>query len=158
MNIKTIITTVGLIALTTVGASAADYFQGLPGVEKPKNYIGITGGFSAQDKGKGAVGAVIGRDVTENITIEGQYDYREGDSHLATGNVLLGVPVGNIKPYGLVGVGYKWTPNRDGVAYVAGAGIKFTVTDKIELDGRYRYVNGSGSADNRITAGINFKF
>lgn len=132
---------------------------GLPGVKN--SYVGITGGIADRKSTKGSVGAVLGHRLTENVTVEGQYEYRGGNDHLLTGNVLLGQKVSVVEPYVLGGVGYRWSDeSKDSGVYTVGAGIKTDLSETLEGDLRYRFVNSFNGShrDNRMTVGINYKF
>lgn len=170
MNIKTLIVAAALAFAGASAASAADAIQPgfviveeanatLPGVTN--SYVGVTGGVSNRQVDRGTVGVVLGHNLNDNVAVEGQYEYRADKDHLLTGNVLLGQKIGPVKPYVLGGVGYRWSDDRgDSTVYAVGGGLKADVTDTIEADARYRYVNSfdGEKRDNRFTVGLNYKF
>lgn len=139
-------------------ASAADYHEGLPGVTK--NYVGVTVGSDINSGGTTSVGVVVGRDLNSYVTVEGQYEYRKNDSHLATTNVLVGPQMGAIKPYVMAGAGYKWTDNNgDYPVGVLGAGAKFSMSEQVDLDARLRHIiSEDNGSEERVTLGVNFRF
>lgn len=134
-------------------------------------YAGVRGSYATELE-KGAVGANAGYEYG-NFRVEGDYDrlgLGKAGVNLATGNVIYGYKVGNLTPYVLGGAGLA---GRDGdfrfdvnhAVYNVGGGVRFAVTEKIELDARYRFVQavkkdaaGDRAYDNLFTAGVNYKF
>ena len=91
----------------------------------------------------------------------GGYDHIHGDNaaNQVTGNLILGTNVGDLQPYVLGGVGYRWA-DVDEAVWNLGAGAKVALTEKIDFDARYRYVQGfeTEHSDNVVTGGLVFKF
>jgi opacity protein-like surface antigen len=135
-------------------------------------YAGVRGSYATELE-KGAVGANAGYEYG-NLRFEGNYDRLGLGStgvNLATGNVIYGYKLGNLTPYVLGGAGvagkdgdFKLDVNH--AVYNVGGGVRFAVTEKIELDGRYRFVQairkdgvtGERAYDHLFTAGVNYKF
>ena len=148
-------------------AQAADVVeaQGLPGVYVPKSYVGVQAGTKFGKNRYAPVGVVVGRELNENVTVEGNYEYlaktkgRPSAENRLTGNVLVGKQMGVAKPYALVGAGYEWG-RQDRAVYAAGVGSKFALTQNVDFDLRYRYVDGfsKGKGDHVVTAGLNVNF
>lgn len=145
----------------------------------PQNYsfyLGVNGGYDWVNrsiaKNGGTAGAVVGFQYNPYLGVEGTYDHSFQTAKLApnvkvgtgfdtvAGNVLLSYPVGQFTPYALAGVGYRWTPVKSEAVYNVGGGVKYAITERIELDGRYRYIADftNTRSDNVLTAGINIKF
>lgn len=169
---KTIIAA-AFAVLSFAGVSHAADAVGLPGVVvedySPKNYVGAAVGQRVGSDRHTSVGVVVGRQLNENVAVEGQYErafVRHGDDRARdrlSGNVLLGKRYGAVSPYVLGGVGYEWRKGAsDRAVYAVGGGAKFHVTEKVDVDARYRYINAFDSAkrsdDHVVTLGVNVKF
>jgi len=173
MKIKTLLVAAAF-ALAGVSAAAAADPVALPGVEigvvDLPNYVGVNVGQRTGDDRHTSVGVVAGRQLTKNITVEGQYEHgfaRKGKDSMrdrVSGNVLVGQRIGAVTPYLLGGVGYEWRDGdqADRAVYAVGGGAKLHVTERVDLDGRYRYIDGFDSgkrgAEHVFTVGANFKF
>lgn len=153
--------------LAATSATAADMVevQTLPGVYVPKSYVGIHTGTNFGKNRSTPVGVVVGRELNKNVTVEGSYEYlaktkgNPSAEHRVSGNVLLGTQVGVAKPYVLGGVGYEWG-NQDRAVWAVGAGSKFALTQTVDADIRYRYIDGfsKGRGDHVVTVGLNVNF
>ncbi len=169
---KTILAAAFAVLAMTGAANAADAVN-LPGVViedySPKNYVGVSVGQRVGSDRHNNVGVVVGRQVTPNVAVEGQYERafnRRGDDRAQdrlSGNVLLGKRFGAVSPYVLGGVGYEWRKGgSDRAVYALGGGAKVHVTEKVDLDARYRYINAFDSNkrddDHVVTLGVNVKF
>lgn len=92
-------------------------------------------------------------------------------SNLISGNVLLENTYGRFTPYVLAGAGFrfyddsiKWN-DRVGV-YIVGAGLRYSLTQSIDLDGRYRFIapmerNNTllgRDAEHVTTLGVSYRF
>jgi opacity protein-like surface antigen len=159
--------------LAFAGVSHAADAVGLPGVVvedySPKTYVGISASQRVGSNRHNSVGVVVGRQVNPNLTVEGQYEHsfnRKGadvSRDRLSGNVLLGQRFGVVSPYVLGGVGYEWNRNdMNRAVYALGGGAKFHVTEQVDLDARYRYINAFDSSkrgeENVFTLGVNVKF
>lgn len=162
-------------ALISGSAMAADVVEanGLPGVMVPnydvkRNYAGVTLGQRLGDDSHTSIGAVVGRDLNDTVSVEGQYDraFNRKENDTTTdrlmGNVLVGKRMGVVKPYGLVGAGYEWRNGGDRSVFAVGAGAKVAVTDGVDLDARYRYIDSfdesKRDAEHVIGLGVNVRF
>lgn len=175
MNIKGLFVAAAIAlagSFAVSSASAADAV-GLPGVEigvaELPNYVGVTVGQRTGDDRHTSVGVSVGRQLNKNIAVEGQYEHgfnrKNGDTvrDRVSGNVLVGQRIGAVTPYVVGGLGYEWRDGADDRAvYAVGGGAKLHVTERVDLDGRYRYINsldsGKRGAENLFTVGVNFKF
>lgn len=87
----------------------------------------------------------------DTFEAELDYTYKNGGEHFLIANALAGYQFDNVRPYALVGAGYRWGDNSDAVWNV-GAGVKLSITENIDLDGRYRFVSDfSGNEKDQIT-------
>lgn len=162
-------------ALMIAGAAQAADAVDLPGVVVPdyapvaQNYVGVSVGQSTGDDRHNSVGFTAGRQLNENVAVEGQYERafnRKGSdttTDRVSGNVLVGKRFGSVTPYALGGVGYEWRDSaEDRAVYALGGGAKLHVSEKVDLDARYRYINSFDSdkrgEDNVFTLGVNVKF
>lgn len=140
-------------------------------------FLGINGGYDT-DTENGTVGAVAGYEFFPWVRAEIAYDHlfqaqkaivlnyagvkdsiRTG-ADVLTGNLVLQYPVGSFTPYVLGGVGYRWDDYKDQAVYALGGGLRYALTERVELDGRYRYIADFDGRrhDNVITAGVNIRF
>ena len=126
-------------------------------------------GTSVEDAQWGGT-ATVGYRVNRFLSVEGLADFGAGTGTLRGnqalfGVVTAGVPVGPVTPYVLAGVGYGFnglalTQNDPGSLWTAGVGVRYAITNRWELDGRWRRIesfNGDASAE-RFTVGVNFRF
>lgn len=127
------------------------------------------------------VGALVGYEWNTYFRTEATFDYttkaepttnEAGQAVFA--NAVIQYPIGwGITPYVLAGTGFGWNAWGKGVAganfaddaralYNVGGGVRYAVTNRWEIDGRYRYVNAwSGDKfDNNhvVSIGANYKF
>lgn len=125
------------------------------------------------------MGGVVGYEWNEYLRTEVTFDNtakaspttaKHGQALFA--NAILQYPVGwGLTPYVLGGTGFGWNAWGKGdsgitddakAIYNVGGGLRYAVTDRFELDGRYRYVNAySGTKfknNNVVTLGANYKF
>lgn len=163
-----------LVALgLSTGVSYAADAVGLPGVTvesfEPHNYVGVSAGQRTGNDRHNSVGFVAGRQLTPNVAVEGQYERafnRKGTDSVTdrvSGNVLVSKRLGAVSPYVLGGVGYEWrNQGEDRTVYALGGGAKVHVTEQVDFDARYRYINSFDDAkrgsENVFTLGLNVKF
>lgn len=114
--------------------------------------------------GDNRVGAVAGWQPYRYLRVEGAYEYGWNGGNARTSNSLVAnaigqYPVGNFTPYALVGTGYRWSFNDEGIWNV-GAGVRYAITKNIETDLRYRYVSNYTTTNhqNVVTLGLNYRF
>lgn len=134
-------------------------------------YAGVRGSYATEFE-KGAVGANVGYEYG-SLRFEGAYDrlgLGKAGVNMLTGNVIYGYKLGNLTPYVLGGAGFAsgqgFQFDVNHAVYNVGGGVRFAVTEKIELDGRYRFVQairkdgvtGERAYDHLLTAGVNYKF
>jgi opacity protein-like surface antigen len=114
--------------------------------------------------------ATVGYRLNRFLSVEGLADFGASTGTLRAnqavfGVVTAGVPVGPVTPYLLAGVGYgfnglSFTENDPRALWTAGAGVRYAMAPRWELDGRWRRIesfNGVASAD-RFTVGVNYRF
>jgi len=160
---------VGVAAAQTAPAST-------PASSPTRYYVGVNLGAGLETNGNyndllnnstPSVGAVGGRQITNNIAVEATYDYfleRNGQASGQTAfvNGVFGYPISGTRftPYVLGGVGYGWDSFGDRTLYNVGGGVRADVTKSLAFDVRYRYINNwAHEAEvNVVTAGVNFRF
>ncbi len=162
-------------AVMIAGAAQAADAVNLPGVVVPdyapvaQNYVGVSVGQSVGSDRHNSVGVTVGRQLNDNVAVEGQYERtfnRKGadvSRDRLSGNVLVGKRFGTVTPYALGGVGYEWRDGAENRAvYALGGGAKLHVSEQVDVDARYRYINSFDSSkrgeDNVFTLGVNVKF
>ena len=181
---KTILSALAILASTVV-ASATD----LPSkTQAPKTPVAAessdfyAGGNVGGNFDKARVysgGIVAGWNVLPFFAVEGSYDLSRPDTKVrgdynyqntVAANALpqYKLPGMDVKVYGLAGLGYRWNSAStvaDHSVYNVGGGVKYDFTKNIEIDGRYRRIDGlqskdrtSTSAEDRATIGVNYKF
>lgn len=162
---KVALAAVAALVLGITGAVA----QQLNGV-----YVGANLGTTMQDTNRGLIGANVGYQFHHNFAVEATYDYNQVTGSPNNGQTLMfnavaGYPNNSqFTPYVLVGTGVGWnaagstTSNSSMGMWNVGAGFKVSITDKLSLDNRYRYVGPYNAASGRdaqvITTGINYQF
>jgi opacity protein-like surface antigen len=168
---------IGAIITTITAASAADLPRRTAPVPPTTVFVqtnsgffgGVAGGWATGDEFVGSVST--GYRFNEFLRLEGNFTNRFGSNHgqMVTIDGSVGVPIGRVTPYVLVGAGYGFNglgkPNGDAAAlWSAGGGVRYALTTQWELDARYRYVrhvdshNGARLDSNVVTGGVNFKF
>lgn len=131
-------------------------------------YLGINGGATTKTE-NGTVGAVAGYEFNQYFRAEGTYDHYFGKSNPVGPNVVQDAialnavgqySFGAVTPYALAGVGYRWSDVKNEGIYNLGVGLRYALTERVELDGRYRFVSDfeNKRTDNVFTAGLNVKF
>jgi len=126
------------------------------------SYVGVFGGPNVSTGY--STGMTAGYKPFDNLGIEGRYTHR-GNLHTKdTDHVGVNfIPQARIKgtnitPYVLGGVAYNVTTHKN--TWNTGGGVKYGLTERVELDGRYTHTQNFNSrkGDNAFTAGVNFKF
>ena len=135
-------------------------------------YLGVNAG-TKMDRTDANAGVVLGSYVNKRVAVEADYDFAHPDaavagvrdySYTVTANVLPTMRLTDtFAVYGLVGAGYSWHDvETDRVVYAVGAGAKFALTQRLELDARYRYIDTKNSKvagnEDRLSLGLNVKF
>jgi opacity protein-like surface antigen len=133
------------------------------------------------DKTPAVFGALVGYEWNPYFRTEATFDYttkaapttsEAGQTVFA--NAVVQYPIGfGFTPYAFAGTGFGWNAWGKGVSganfvddakllYNVGGGVRYAVTERIDIDGRYRYINAySGTKfDNNhvVTLGANYKF
>ena len=78
-----------------------------------------------------------------------------------SGNLIGQLPTGTMAtPYALVGLGYQWQNGVNQGVWNVGGGVRMNVTKSLDLDLRYRYIQGMYNQTNNNFVGIGstFKF
>jgi len=155
------------VAPSAVSSSASQY------------YVGGNAGWDTQSSRAYSVGAVAGWNVLPFFAVEGTYDLGRSDqktrgdwnySNTFAVNAVpqYKVPGTDVTAYALGGVGYRWntvSTIADKSVYNWGGGVKYELTKSFDVDARYRRIDAiesknrnSTSAEDRVTAGVNYKF
>ena len=176
---KTIVAALAIFASTSV-ASATD----LPSKKAPaapapvftqaQYYVGGNVGGSIGNARAYSGGAVAGWNVLPFLAVEGTYDFTRPEAKIDGkwnyGNTFAAnivpqykIPGVDVTIYGLGGIGYRWnTQAADYSVYNVGVGAKYEVTKSIDVDTRYRFIDAiekaNRNSENRVTAGVNYKF
>lgn len=131
-------------------------------------YAGLRGGVVFTDNV--TIGAGVGYQFSRFIRAEANYDYLNNDknnvnglsSSVATGNLIGQYPLAQwgLTPYALAGVGYRWADIKNEPVWNVGAGVRYAVTQNVEVDARYRYISSFANErqGNAFTLGLNYKF
>jgi len=135
-------------------------------------YVGAAGAVQGTsiDNGQWGGSASVGYRLNRYLGVEALADFTS-ETETARGSQALfavgtaGFPVGPVTPYVLAGAGYGFNglagaDNNPQELWTAGVGVAYNISDRWQLDGRYRRVesfNGNATAD-RITLGLNFRF
>lgn len=137
----------------------------------------MAGAASAQEVGV-AYGSAEGRDTAVSArfspavigplgtNVEFTYDTLVGDNSFdadAVGvNLVKDINLTDrFAVYGVAGLGYAWTDARDTATYTYGAGAKFDLTDRLQLDARVREIESFRDNTDGLTVstiGFNLKF
>jgi opacity protein-like surface antigen len=137
-------------------------------------YVGGNAGWDSKSDRAYSGGAVAGWNVLPFFAVEGTYDLSRADNKVLGkwnyGNTFAvnavpqyKVPGTDVTVYALGGTGYKWnTKTADYVVYNLGGGVKYELTKSLDVDTRYRRIDAidskKGAPEDRITAGVNYKF
>jgi len=178
---KIIVTTIAFLASTIV-ASATDLPSKTtsPTAPLPTFTQYYVGGNIGGDVNKATVysgGAVAGWNALPFLAVEGTYDLARPQTKVHKkfnyeNTVALNVvpqykvPGTDFTAYAFGGLGYRWNTAStvaDHSVYNVGAGLKYEFAKNIELDGRYTRIDKkvsftSGTAEDRATVGVNYKF
>ena len=113
----------------------------------------------------------VGYSFSRNIAVEGTLAHAFDNGNRRGGqtafvNVVAGIPVGPITPYGVVGAGVGVNGAGDGDKgpeglWNVGAGVAYNVTRNWQVDARYRYIDAVGAtrdAEHVVSLGVNYKF
>lgn len=179
---KKTLATLALLA-STVAASATDIpskskapAAPLPILAQDSSfYAGVNvGGNLSKDTQVYSAGVVAGYKVMPFFAIEGTYDFSRpqdkiGGDYNYGNTVAVNVvpqyklPFAPVTAYVLGGVGYKWNSLTENYAiYNVGVGVKYELMSNIDIDARYRRIDGIKSSfknpEDRGTIGLNYKF
>lgn len=100
------------------------------------------------------------------MRLETSYDHAFNaaalQADLWTAQAVLQMPIANrLVPYALAGGGYQWqqTMGNQGV-WVVGGGLRVHASESVDIDARYRYVQGltSQQPENVVSVGTSLKF
>jgi opacity protein-like surface antigen len=172
--LKSIITLAAIVASTAALATDLPSKKEAPApvftqAQNNPFYVGVRGGGLYKDEvNNWTVGGNAGYEVNKFARVEVGYDRLDNKDIKAlktdavTGNAIAQLPIGifNITPYALAGVGYGWSDYKNGGIYNVGGGVRYGVTNNVELDARYRYISDFKNevTTNAFTAGVNYKF
>lgn len=168
---KTFVTTLaaGLLASGVALAQAPAAPAALSGL-----YVGASVDFSGAqlDEARGWGNSLtVGYNVTRNIAVEAVLSHNYGTNGQTEGqtgfiNTVVGMPVGPVTPYALVGVGAGFgalgdADKRAEGLWNVGAGVAYNVTRNWQVDARYRYVDAIDAvrtAEHAVSLGVNYRF
>jgi opacity protein-like surface antigen len=172
--LKSIITLAAIVASTAALATDLPSKKEAPApaftqAQNNPFYVGIRGGdLYKNEVNNWTVGGNAGYEVNKFARVEVNYDRLNNKDIKAlktdavTGNAIAQLPFNlfNITPYALAGVGYGWSDYKNGGIYNVGGGVRYGVTNNVELDARYRYISDFKNeiTTNAFTAGVNYKF
>jgi opacity protein-like surface antigen len=181
---KTIVSALAVLA-SMAAASAADLpskaapASPLPAFAAGGYYAGVNVGANADSARVYSGGAVAGWNVLPFLAVEGTYDlsrpqakvnreYNWQNTVAVNAVPQYKVPGTDITAYAVGGIGYRWnsvSTVADHSVYNIGGGLKYEFAKNLELDGRYRRIDGlqkkdrtSTSSEDRVTFGVNYKF
>tara|TARA_R110000868_G_scaffold9620_6_gene47627 strand:+ start:52794 stop:53306 length:513 start_codon:yes stop_codon:yes gene_type:complete len=160
-------------ALGLVAAGAAQA-QDLKNLDRNGVYVGGSLGAQLDYHKQATVGVTAGYQVAPYARVELEYNNMwqnrtQGQSLFAQGIAQYRVPNTRFTPYALAGVGAGFNSlgsvrGGDGkMLYNLGGGVRYAVTDSIELDARYRNVRAfDNTTRNRnsdvMSVGVNYRF
>ena len=140
-----------LLAATSVQAQDKNWFAG------PN--VGATWTQGAQ------LGFNGGYQVNKYFGVETVYDHVFNAANALDqvgANLVLGYPVSGTKltPYALTGLGYQWQGGINQGIWNVGGGVKVELAKDVDMDVRYRYVQGmyNQTNANMVTLGTTFRF
>lgn len=166
---KTFVTTLaaGLLASGVALAQA-------PAAPLSGLYVGTSvdfGGAKLEDASGWSNSLTVGYNVTRNVAVEAVLAHSHGNGSQNDGqtgfiNAVVGMPVGPVTPYALVGVGagINGAGNRDKEAeglWNVGAGVSYNVTRNWQVDARYTYadaIEATRTASHAVSLGVNYRF
>lgn len=126
-------------------------------------YIAGTVGADVRGEKRASTGVAVGAEFNKNLRVEGAYEYGiEGKTHNVYGHVIpqVTIPGTSVTPYAIVGLGLNVEDLNGSPQYVVGAGVRTAITNKIDLDLRYRRIDTVDNSAGRdvVTTGITVKF
>lgn len=140
-----------------------------------QGYVGLNAGGSVGSDRAYSGGVVAGYNYSQYLAAEYGYDYVRPNSdvagrdtkHQVGASLLPKYRLGNspFTVYALGGVGYSFNEQtKNGTTYSYGGGVKYDVAKNIEFDARIKRVDyfsdaaTRARAEDRVTAGLNYKF
>lgn len=108
-----------------------------------------------------------GYEFNSLMRAEIDYDYKNSNRVKDRSHSLVANGIGQIRmpfiaviPYGIAGVGYRFSETKNEPIYNVGVGVRYELTSNIDLDGRYRYVADFKRKhdENILSIGANYKF
>ena len=170
MNFKvlalTAMTLISGAALTQTASATPTVLNGV--------YVGAAVGSTMQKDSDVTTGVVLGYRFNRVLNAELTYDHewRTGQNGgLLMLNGVAELPVHRqVRPYVLVGAGLgfdRYNQNRSDrngtPMYNVGAGVRVAVTQNVDVDARYRYVDAFNTGEGQqrasiVTLGVNYRF
>jgi opacity protein-like surface antigen len=176
---KTIVAALAILASASVASASDIPSKKAPAAPAPvftqaQYYVGGNVGGNIGDARVYSGGAVAGWNVLPFLAVEGTYDFTRPEAKVDGkwnyGNTFAAnivpqykIPGVDVTVYGIGGVGYRWnTQAADYSIYNVGLGAKYEINKTLDLDARYRRIDGiekaNRNAEDRVTAGVNYKF
>ena len=153
---------------TLLAALAAAALSAAPAAAQDKQYHWWAGPTVGSTWTQGSnLGFNGGYQINKYFGVEANYDHvfnQWGNApiDLATGNLVVGYPLTATKltPYLLAGLGYQFQWNANQGVFNVGGGTKIDIAKDINMDVRYRYVQGMSNQQNEnvVSLGFGFKF
>ena len=168
---KFLVLAAAALGLVVAGSAQA---QDLKNLDRNGIYVGGSLGTQLDQHKQATVGVTAGYQVVPYARVELEYNNMwqrrtQGQSLFAHGIAQYRIPNTRFTPYALAGVGVGFNSlgsAREGdgkMLYDLGGGVRYAVTDSIELDARYRNVRAFDTATrNRaadvVSLGVNYRF
>jgi len=157
--------------LATISVAGAQDIQS----DRSGMYVGGSIGSTPQRGAQTNVGVAAGYQICPYARVEATFDNlwnnvgNNGQMLMVNGIAQYRIPTSIVTPYVLAGAGAGFNnfgTNNTGNAemlYNVGAGVRFAVSQNVELDARYRYIShfntGAASTNaNMLTVGANWRF
>lgn len=137
--------------------------------------VGVAGGVN--DAHGDTLNLNVSRDAGSFLTLEGDYDRtfaqvkslnalhqaitQDRQADALSANVLIR-PFGGdrLRPYAIGGLGYQWAKGGNEPTWTVGAGARYQLTHNLDLDARWRRVDGfdTHKPTNAFTFGFGLRF
>lgn len=165
---KKTILALAVALLAGIGAANAQDLK----LDRTGLYVGGNLGSSLDADSRTLMGVVVGGQVHQYLRVEGTYDYNSrqgsnGQAIMVNAVPQYRIPGTVVTPYALLGAGYGFDAmGNNGDAkpvYNLGLGVRVALSEKWEVDARYRHLNTFTRDFNEndtqmATVGLNYRF